>query len=160
MVADRRRPNLQVGAAPPKRSTSYSCEEEEADGKGERAGKREQMASDAHGQGEVGQGESLALGYQNDNGTSGQRQSEDGKRKRQAMGPGEAERPQIHQIMKESIQCKGDEQAQWPGRKTPQRGKTEVGQKVANKGIPVPPEASEIRGSKRPGEHMPKTLSA
>jgi hypothetical protein len=46
--------------------------------------------------------------------------------------------------MKQSIHCKGHDQAQWSWRKTPQRGKTEVRQKVANEGIPVPPEASEI----------------
>jgi hypothetical protein len=92
----------------------------------------------------VGERESMAFGCQNDNGISDQRQSKDGKRKRQALGPGEAERPQIHQIMKQSIQCKGDDQAQRSWRKTPQRGKTEVRQKVANEGIPVPPEASEI----------------
>jgi len=46
--------------------------------------------------------------------------------------------------MKESIQCKGEEQAQWPWRKTPQGGIAEVPQKVAPQGIPVLPEASEI----------------
>jgi hypothetical protein len=102
------------------------------------------VASDAHGQGQVGERESMAFGCQNDNGISDQRQSKDGKRKRQASGPGEAERPQIHQIVKESIQCKGDDQAQWSWRKPSQRGKTEVRQKVAKEGIPVPPEASEV----------------
>jgi len=102
----------------------------------------------------------MAFRCQDDNGNHDQTQSKDGKRKRQALGPGEAERPQIRQIMKNSIQGKGDDQAQWSGRNTPQRGKTEVRQKVAQEGIPVPPEAGEIRGSKRPGEHMPKALSA
>jgi hypothetical protein len=46
--------------------------------------------------------------------------------------------------MEKSVQCKGDNQAKWSWRKTSQRGKTEVGQKVANEGIPVPPELSEI----------------
>ena len=91
-----------------------------------------------------GKCEAIAFGDQNHDGNHDQSQSKDGKRKRQAFGPGDAPRPHIHQIMKESVQCKGDDQAQWSWRKTSQRGKTEVGQKVANEGIPVPPEASEI----------------
>jgi hypothetical protein len=112
-------------------SVSYSRKEENTDRKGERANKREQVASDAHAQGKVGKCESIAFGCQDDGGNHDQSQSKDGKRKRkrQALGPGEAERPQIHQIMKQSIQCKGDDKAQWSWRKTPQRGKTEVRQK-------------------------------
>jgi len=138
---------------------SYSCEEEKADGKGERANQREQVPSDAPAQGEVGKCEPMAFGCQDDTGNHDQTQSKDGKRKRQALGPGEAPGPQIHQIMKQSIQGEGDDQARWSWRKTPQRGKTEVRQKVAYEGIPVPPEASEIRGAKRPGEHVPKALT-
>ena len=91
-----------------------------------------------------GKRESTALGDQNYYGEHDQSQSKDGKRIRQAFGPGDAPRPHIHRIMNESVQCKGDDQAQWSWRKTSQRGKTEVGQKVANEGIPVPPEAGEF----------------
>jgi hypothetical protein len=91
----------------------YSQEEEDADRKGEGANKCEQVASDAHGQGAVGKCESMAFGCQDDNGNHDQSQSKDGKWKRQAFGPGHAPGPHIHQIMKESIQCKGDGQAQW-----------------------------------------------
>src|SRR5262249_24497254 len=102
--------------------------------------------SDAHGQREVGKCEAIAFGCQNNHGNNEQSQSKDGKRKRkrQALGSGEVEKPQIHQIMKQSIQCKGDDQAKWSWRKTAQRSKTEVGQKIAHKGIPVAPEASKL----------------
>jgi len=59
---------------------SESCQEENADGKGEGAQEREQVAGDAPAQGQVSQREPMALGGHDDHGIDDKGQSKHGKR--------------------------------------------------------------------------------